>query len=176
MEEKSNQLVNVIQNIENKKNSELKTKKKMKGYCRFLRNVIKEKSKLLKEIMQNRFFKWRKDALKGKIKKTVMIRISVSREKAPKTKYQMSKANPKDQSKSVNKNELKSFNINNIQRNITNLKVQNVDEFIKEDNKINNNKVNNDNKYNNIEIKTISNINPNKDKKEKEEKKEKYKM
>ena len=170
MEEKSNQLVNVIQNIENKKNSELKTKKKMKGYCRFLRNVIKEKSKLLKEIMQNRFFKWRKDALKGKIKKTVMIRISVSREKAPKTKYQMSKANPKDQSKSVNKNELKSFNINNIQRNITNLKVQNVDEFIKEDNKINNNKVNNDNKYNNIEIKTISNINPNKDKKEKEEK------
>ena len=165
MEEKSNQLANV-----NKNNLELKTKKKIKGYCRFLRNVIKEKSKSLKEIMQNRFIKWRKDALKGKIKKTVMIRISVSREKDPKTKYQISKANPKDQSKSVNKNDLKSFNINNIQRNITNLKVQKVDELIKEDNKINNNKVNSDNKYNNIEIKTISNINPNKDKKEKEDK------
>ena len=173
MEEKSNQLANAIQNIENKNNLELKTRKKLKGYCRFLRNVIKEKSKSLKEIMQNRFIKWRKDALKGKIKKTVMIRISVSREKAPKTKYQISKANPKDQSKSVNKNELKSFNINNIQRNITNLKVQNVDNLIKQDNEITNNKVNNDNKYNNIEIKTISNIsnnNPNKDKKEKEEK------
>ena len=173
MEEKSNQLANVIQNIENKNNLELKTRKKIKGYCHFLRNVIKEKSKSLKEIMQNRFIKWRKDALKGKIKKTVMIRISVSREKAPKTKYQISKANPKDQSKSVNKNELKSFNINNIQRNITNLKVQNVDNLIKQDNEITNNKVNNDNKYNNIEIKTISNIsnnNPNKDKKEKEEK------
>ena len=170
MEEKSNQLANVIQNIENKNNLELKTKKKIKGYCRFLRNVIKEKSKSLKEIMQNRFIKWRKDALKGKIKKTVMIRISVSREKDPKTKYQISKANPKDQSKSVNKNDLKSFDINNIQRNITNLKVQKVDELIKEDNKINNNKVNSDNKYNNIEIKTISNINPNKDKKEKEDK------
>ena len=173
MEEKSNQLANVIQNIENKNNLELKTRKKLKGYCRFLRNVIKEKSKSLKEIMQNRFIKWRKDALKGKIKKTVMIRISVSREKEPKTKYQISKANPKDQSKSVNKNELKSFNINNIQRNITNLKVQNVDNLIKQDNEITNNKVNNDNKYNNIEIKTISNIsnnNPNKDKKEKEEK------
>ena len=176
MEEKSNQLVNIIQNIENKKNLELKTRKKIKGYCRFLRNVIKEKSKSLKEIMQKRFIKWRKDALRGKIKKTVMIRISVSREKAPKTKYQMSKANPKDQSKSVNKNELKSFNINNIQRNITNLKVQKVNDFIKEDNKINNNnKVNNANKYNNIEIKTISNNNPNKDKKEKEEKNMIYK-
>ena len=66
MEEKSNQLANVIQNIENKNNLELKTRKKLKGYCRFLRNVIKEKSKSLKEIMQNRFIKWRKDSRKYK--------------------------------------------------------------------------------------------------------------
>ena len=177
MEEKSNQEVHILQNIENKKNVELKTRKKLKGYCRFLRNIIKEKSKSMKEIIQKRFIKWRKDALKGKIKKTVMIRISVSKEKEPKNKYQISKANPKDQSRSVNKNELKSFNINNIQRNITNLKVQKVDDFIKEDNKINHNKVNVANKYNNIEIKNISNNNNiNKDKKEKEEKNINYKQ
>ena len=177
MEEKSNQEVHILQNIENKKNVELKTRKKLKGYCRFLRNIIKEKSKSMKEIIQKRFIKWRKDALKGKIKKTVMIRISVSKEKEPKNKYQISKANPKDQSRSVNKNELKSFNINNIQRNITNLKVQKVDDFIKEDNKINHNNVNVANKYNNIEIKNISNNNNiNKDKKEKEEKNINYKQ
>jgi len=176
MEEKSNQEVHILQNIENKKNVELKTRKKLKGYCRFLRNIIKEKSKSMKEIIQKRFIKWRKDALKGKIKKTVMIRISVSKEKEPKNKYQISKANPKEQSRSVNKNELKSFNINNIQRNITNLKVQKVDDFIKEDNKINSNKMNVGNKYNNIEIKSISNNNANKDKKEKEEKNMSYKQ
>ena len=176
MEEKSNQGAHIIQNIENKKNVELKTRKKLKGYCRFLRNIIKEKSKSMKEIIQKRFIKWRKDALKGKIKKTVMIRISVSKEKEPKNKYQISKANPKEQSRSVNKNELKSFNINNIQRNITNLKVQKVDDFIKEDNKINSNKMNVGNKYNNIEIKSISNNNTNKDKKEKEEKNMSYKQ
>ena len=53
---------------ENNSNKKLlKSKKKHKGYARFLRNVIKEKNKVLKEIIQKRFFKWRKDALKGKI-------------------------------------------------------------------------------------------------------------
>lgn len=164
MEEKENQPINIIKNNETKENINLKTRKKVKGYCRFLRNVIKEKSKTLKQIIQKRFIKWRKDALKGKIKKTVMIRISVSKEKDPKSKYQISKANPKEQSKSVNKNELKSFNINNLPKNITNLKVQKMDDFIKEDNKINNNRVNDVKTFNNIEIKSISNVNTNKDK------------
>ena len=168
MEDKENQPINIVKNNETKENINLKTRKKVKGYCRFLRNVIKEKSKSLKEIIQKRFIKWRKDALKGKIKKTVMIRISVSKEKDPKSKYQISKANPKEQSKSVNKNELKSFNINNLPKNITNLKVQKVDDFIKKDNKINTNKVNDVKTYNNIEIKSISNVNTNKDKNEKE--------
>ena len=168
MEDKENQPISIVKNNETKENINLKTRKKVKGYCRFLRNVIKEKSKSLKEIIQKRFIKWRKDALKGKIKKTVMIRISVSKEKDPKSKYQISKANPKERSKSVNKNELKSFNINNLPKNITNLKVQKVDDFIKKDNKINTNKVNDVKTYNNIEIKSISNVNTNKDKNEKE--------
>ena len=168
MEDKENQPINIVKNNETKENINLKTRKKVKGYCRFLRNVIKEKSKSLKEIIQKRFIKWRKDALKGKIKKTVMIRISVSKEKDPKSKYQISKANPKERSKSVNKNELKSFNINNLPKNITNLKVQKVDDFIKKGNKINTNKVNDVKTYNNIEIKSISNVNTNKDKNEKE--------
>jgi len=138
-----------------------------------LRNVIKEKSRSLKEIIQKRFIKWRKDALKGKIKKTIMIRISVSKEKPPKSKYQLGKANPKEQSKSVNKNELNSFNINNLPKNITNLKVQKVDDFINEDNKINNNKAKDVKAYNNIEIKSMSNVNTSKDKNDKKEKEDK---
>ena len=54
-------------------NLSLKEKKKPKGYARFFRKVIKEKNKSMKNIIQNRFYQWRKDALRGKIKKTVMI-------------------------------------------------------------------------------------------------------
>ena len=102
-----------------------------------------------------------------------MIRISVSKEKPPKSKYQLGKANPKEQSKSVNKNELNSFNINNLPKNITNLKVQKVDDFINEDNKINNNKAKDVKAYNNIEIKSMSNVNTSKDKNDKKEKEDK---
>lgn len=115
----------------------LKTRKKPKGYSRFLRNVIKDKTKVMKEIIKNRFIKWRKDALKGKIKKTVMIRISVSKPKDPKPKYQISKAHPKEQSKSVNKNDFKSVNINpNMynRQNINNIRTQNIAQIEKEDN------------------------------------------
>ena len=110
---------------ENNSNKKLlKSKKKHKGYARFLRNVIKEKNKVLKEIIQKRFFKWRKDALKGKIKKTVMIRISMSRGKEPKSKYQIGKVKPKEQSSSVNKDNIKKFNINNFPKKINNIKIQ----------------------------------------------------
>ena len=157
MEGNSIQTGKINKDKEINKNISLKARKKPKGYCRFLRNVIKEKAKVMKEVIQNRFFKWRKDALKGKIKKTVMIRISVSKEKEPKPKYQMNKALPKEQSKSVNKNELKSFNINNVTRNITNLKVQNIDNIEKEDKHINDmrNKNVNQNK-NNLNRNTVN--------------------
>jgi len=137
MERNIRKTENINKDKDKNKKTSLKARKKSKGYCRFLRNVIKEKAKVMKEVIQNRFFKWRRDALKGKVKKTVMIRISVSREKDPKSSYQLNKAKLKEQSKSVNKNDFKSFNINNIAKNITNLKVQNIDKIEMQDKRIN---------------------------------------
>ena len=130
----------------------LRTRKKPKGCSRFLRNVIKDKANVMKEILKNRFFKWRKDALRGKIKKTVMIRISVSREKDPKPKHQIGKARPKELPKSVNKNDLRTVNKNNIPKNITNIQTQNINKIIKED-KASNNKRSNIDQNKNILIK-----------------------
>ena len=60
----------------------LKEKEKPKGYTRIFRNIIKKKSEIMKNILKNRFTKWRKESLKGLIvKKTIIVRISVSREK-----------------------------------------------------------------------------------------------
>ena len=151
MEEYQNKTNTLKEEIEKNIVIPLKTRKKPKGCSRFLRNVIKDKAKVMKEILQNRFFKWRKDALKGKIKKTVMIRISVSREKDPKPKYPMSRVKPKEQSRSVTKNDLKGLNINNPpQQNINNIRVQKVDDIEKENknirnknNNVNQNKVQN---------------------------------
>ena len=163
MERNIRKTENINKDKDKIKNTSLKARKKSKGYCRFLRNVIKEKAKVMKEVIQNRFFKWRRDALKGKLKKTVMIRISVSREKDPKSSYQLNKAKLKEQSKSVNKNDFKSFNINNVAKNITNLKVQNIDKIKMQDKRIN------DIKNKNIVNKNIADI---KNKKEPEKIKE----
>ena len=124
METISKENENLNTNLQKNNNIPLKSIKKHKGYARFLRNIIKEKSLALKEIIQKRFFQWRKDALKGKIKKTIMVRISVSREKEPKHKYQMDKVKPKQQSNSVNKNNLKKFDINKIPKRVNNLKIK----------------------------------------------------
>ena len=150
MERNIRKTENINKDKDKNKNTSLKARKKSKGYCRFLRNVIKEKAKVMKEVIQNRFFKWRRDALKGKLKKTVMIRISVSREKDPKSSYQLNKAKLKEQSKSVNKNDFKSFNINNVAKNITNLKVQNIDKIEMQDKRINDIKNKNVNQNKNI--------------------------
>ena len=152
--------------------------KKPKGYSRFFRNVIKEKSKVLKDILQKRFFKWRKDALKGKIKKTVMIRISVSKEKEPKNRYLINKAQPKEFSKSVNKNDYKAFNINNLPKDINNIRIQKVENIENEDKVKENNKKNNNiiiNTNNNINNKN-NNIFVNNKKNNKEENKDKAKI
>lgn len=169
MERNIRKTENINKDKDKIKNTSLKARKKSKGYCRFLRNVIKEKAKVMKEVIQNRFFKWRRDALKGKLKKTVMIRISVSREKDPKSSYQLNKAKLKEQSKSVNKNDFKSFNINNVAKNITNLKVQNIDKIEMQDKRINDIKNKNVNQNKNIVNKNIVDI---KNKKEPEKIKE----
>lgn len=169
MERNYRKTENINEDKEKNKNLSLKAIKKPKGYCRFLRNVIKEKAQVMKDVIQKRFFKWRKDALKGKLKKTVMIRISVSKEKEPKSHYQLNKAYPKEQSKSVNKNDLKSFNINNVAKNITNLKIQNIDKIDMQDKRINDNKNKNVNQNKNIVNRNIVDI---KNKKEPEKRKE----
>ena len=101
---------NIISN-----DASLKKEKKHKGYVRILRNYIKKKEKIRKDIIQNLFKRWMKQTLKGAIiKKKIMIRISLSKEKEPKNKYRdkykMEKENIKEQSKSVNKKIIKSIN------------------------------------------------------------------
>ena len=160
MEEYQNKTNSLKKEMEKNIVIPLKTRKKPKGCSRFLRNVIKDKAKVMKEILQNRFFKWRKDALKGKIKKTVMIRISVSREKDPKPKYPISRVKPKEQSRSVNKNDFKALNINNPPQNINNIRVQKVDDM----EKANKNIRNKNNNVNQNKIQNKTNVDNKKDK------------
>ena len=114
-----------------------------KGFVRIFRNIFKKKDKNRKKIIGNRFIKWRKEALKGlKIKKTIVVRISVSREKdlknRHKNKFNIEKE--KEKSKSVNKNQLTSFNknINNLKGEIINNNMDNKIETKIYDNKFNN--------------------------------------
>jgi len=93
----------------------LKEKEKPKGYTRIFRNIIKKKSDIMKNILQKRFTKWRKESVKGLIvKKTIIVRISVSREKDYKDRYKnklrLEKEKEKEKSKSTNKNDIKSHN------------------------------------------------------------------
>ena len=93
----------------------LKEKEKPKGYTRIFRNIIKKKSEIMKNILKKRFAKWRKDTMKGLIvKKTIIVRISVLREKDYKDRYKnklrLDKENEKGKSKSTNKNVIKSHN------------------------------------------------------------------
>jgi hypothetical protein len=70
---------------QSKQNKELNKEKKPKGYVRVFRNFIKRKENNRKQIMQNCFKNWEKQILKGQIiKKKVIVRISLSREKEPK--------------------------------------------------------------------------------------------
>ena len=115
-----------------------------KGFVRIFRNIFKKKDNNRKKILENLFIKWRKESLKGlRIKKTIIVRISVSRKKDLKNKYKNKFNFEKEieKSKSVDKNRIKTFNKNKnkIKREIKNNNI---------DNKIE--KKNYDNKYNNI--------------------------
>lgn len=60
---------------------------KPKGYVRIFRKYIKKKGQIMNNIIDNRFKLWKKITLKGlTIKKTIFIRISVSKEKDRKNK------------------------------------------------------------------------------------------
>ena len=158
----------------------IKKEKKHKGFVRIFRNCIKKKEEIRKKIIQKRFIKWLKQALKGsKIKQTLIIRISVSKEKDYhdyKNKFKMNIENEEEKPKSVNKKIVKSidkYQNNNkikkeknknviIQPNIKTYSKNNEtnDSFIIAK-RINNYKGNNDTrKRNEIKNKLIGNTNP----------------
>lgn len=88
-----------------------KRKQRPKGYVRLFRKIIKKKNEILMKIFQGRFKKWKNITLKGiHFKKTIIVRISVSRDKDEKEKfktqenfanYRRSKKNTED---NLNKN------------------------------------------------------------------------
>lgn len=110
----------------------LKEKEKPKGYTRIFRNIIKKKSDIMKNILQKRFTKWRKESVKGLIvKKTIIVRISVSREKDYKDRYKnklrLEKEKEKEKSKSTNKNDIKSHNFIQSEINTYNIVREKID-------------------------------------------------
>ena len=103
--------------------------KKNKGYARIFRKIIKKNNNILKNIINNRFKKWQKEAFKGTyIRKTIVVRISVSRDKILKnrnvsnpllSKEKIKGIRPNSEDKNIkhkNKNDNRKNNmINNIQ-------------------------------------------------------------
>ena len=93
----ANNIFNSFENkSEKKKNVKDTCNRKTKGYVRVFRNIIKKKNELLKNILDNRFKKWKKEAFKGTfIRKTVLIRISVSRDNIFKNRLNPNRLNNK---------------------------------------------------------------------------------
>lgn len=132
---------------------ELNKENTPRGYVRILRKIIKKKDDSRKNILQNNFKKWREESLKDvTIKKTVLVRIAISKDKDRKNKQNNSSSeDEKERNKSACKRELKPTNyprndkiINNIRKE-TGVKENqtNIKKYI-----INKNR---DNKNNNIE-------------------------
>ena len=145
----------------------LKEKEKPKGYTRIFRNIIKKKSEIMKNILKKRLTKWRKEAVKGLIvKKTIIVRISVSREKDYKDRYKnklrLDKEKEKEKSKSTNKNDIKSHKFMQPEINSYNIAREKIDNNDNPKDSTNDN-LNIDNKMNNgktdIPINNITNNN-----------------
>ena len=110
MNENENLLNHNLNDLEPTK-EQPKEKKKSKGFTRILRSIIKKNNEIMKNILKTRFTEWRKEALKGlKVKKTILIRISVSKEKDYKNRnMKLDDVKEKEKSKSINKYDIKSF-------------------------------------------------------------------
>lgn len=169
--EKKNENENILnQNLNDiePSNEQPKEKKKSKGFTRILRSIIKKNNEILKNILKTRFIEWRKETLKGlKVKKTIFIRISVSKEKDYKNrKMKLDEVKEKEKSKSINKFDNKSFKSPKDKQsyNIARQKIGNPDDANNNKIKIVNNelKKSNEIKYknnNNIVIENNNNIN-----------------
>ena len=133
----------------NDNNLSLKEDNKQMGYVRILRNIFKKKDDSRKDIIKNVFKEWRIKTLNGlTIKKTVIVRISVSRDKDQKDKNKLSLDKEKVKSKNDNKIDYKS--LNNSQNFIRNIKIKSLD--TDEKTQVNNNSIDyiiNENKNNN---------------------------
>ena len=148
----------------NQKNS-LNKEKKNRGFVRFFRGIIKKKEQQRKDIISNKFRKWIKQSLKGsKVKKIVMVRISISREKDQrvnhKNKFQFDKENEKEKSKSVNKKIVKSISkYHEKQNNIKTEKINKINNQLnyKKNQNNQNKKIKNINIINNKELNIINN-------------------
>ena len=87
--------------LKNKKDINNSENKKQKGFTKIFRSLIKKKNNALKNVLENRFNLWKKEAFKDIfIRKTVLVRISVSRDKI-----------------NNNRNANKLNNINNLKEN-----------------------------------------------------------
>ena len=75
---------------------------KNKGYARILRNYIKKKNNALKNLLSKRFKRWKKEAFKGIFyRKTIIVRISVSRDNILKNRLNSNTINVTQNSKDI---------------------------------------------------------------------------
>ena len=162
---KNNERKNFDKFNEKKQNNPLNKEKKFKGFVRVFRGIIKKKDEQRKDIISNRFRQWIKQSLIGsKIKKTIMVRISISREKEPRgkhrNKFKFEKENEKEKPKSVNKKIVKSISKYHDKSNDIKVekkgKIKN-QENGKKYNKNKNNEIKNINTINNKETNKINN-------------------
>ena len=110
--------------------------KKSKGYTRVFLKFIKRKNNILKHVLDNRFKKWKENALKGLfIRKKIIVRISLSRDNILKNKLNARRLSrikdsninkPKSEDKNlihINKKNNKENHINNIKlKKLNNIK------------------------------------------------------
>ena len=140
-----------------------KEKKKSKGFTRILRSIIKKNNEIMKNILKTRFTEWRKEALKGlKVKKTILIRISVSKEKDYKNRnMKLDDVKEKEKSKSINKYDIKSFKSPKDKNtyNIVREKIDNQDSVNNNNIKIVNTVFENSNRNNNNVIEKKNDVN-----------------
>lgn len=171
--------------LKNKKALTLSKDKKNNGYVRIFRNLIKKKNNGIKDILDKKFNKWKKEAFKDSFfRKTILVRISVSRDKILRNRnsnrLNRAKDIKEDRPKSANKklkdikridNEEKNSNINNIKlkkNNDFNTPIKESENQIKQIYKKNNNSIINQKKIyeikkniNNNNIKSLLNNNKN---------------
>jgi hypothetical protein len=105
--------------------------KNPRGYVRILRKLFKKKDTTRKNRIQDFFKKWAQQTLKGlTIKRTIMVRISVSKDKDQKKKHK----NNMTEKDEKNKNNLKTSNRPQNISNMNNIMRQKIDDNEKKPN------------------------------------------